>query len=370
MIAGKAKLLLGIVSVLVLTGCATQKKQLEHLGVISAIGYDAADAENLLGTVVLPNFTETGKEQVDVLSSKGHTSKQMRFNLSRLSERKLVSGQIRVVLYGEELARKGVLPLSDTLFRDAEIGSQMHLAVTEGKAAQYFLKRYPDKPSVDLYLYKMLRKEMDQNTIPKSNLHRFIRAAYDVGSDPVLPYLRPGKDDVLLDGVAVFRDDKFVGLLSAEEARYLSYLMGGNRNGEVDADLAESSPHGNHAHAVLMYLRVKRAIDLVSNGQAPSYKIKMDVEGAITEYTGAADMEDMKAVARIEKELAKQMRLNVLRVLEKLQTYNSDPVGFGEIYRSSGQGGNMTKDQWHKIYKKSTFDVSVNVKVLQTGMIH
>ncbi|WP_157722127.1 Ger(x)C family spore germination protein [Tumebacillus avium] len=355
------------------TGCQSQSSQriLEKLGVISAVGYDLRDDGNLLGTYVIPNFTETGGEKIDVLSAMGHTSKELRFRMSRQSERKLVSGQIRAVLYGEDLAKKGLLSISDTLFRDAEIGSQIHLAVVQGEAQSVFHKRYPDKPSIDLYLYRMMRKEMDENTIPKSNLHIFIHDVNGVGVDPVLPYLRLGKEDVIVDGVAVFHEDKMVGRLSAEEARLLSYLEGKKSLGELDVQLPEVSTSGEQAHAVLMYMHIDRKVDVNKKDGVPSIHYDLNIRGAITEYSGSQDLEQMPVVKKLEQSLQKKLQQRMDKVIDKLQNeYHSDPMGLGEMYRSKGFAPELDQKTWNELYAKAKVDVKIKVSILQTGMIH
>ncbi|MBL0387230.1 Ger(x)C family spore germination protein [Tumebacillus sp. ITR2] len=353
-------------------GCgARQQRQLEQLGVISAVGYDQAEHENITGTVVIPNFTDTGKEKIDVLTGTGGSSKELRFALSRMSERKLVSGQIRVVLYGDKLAREGIMPYSDTLFRDVEIGSQIYLAVVDGRAVDFFAKRYPDKPSVDIYLYRMLRKEMEQNTLPRSNLHHFLHDVYDHGSDPVLPYLRLGKEDIIIDGVAVFKDDVMVGRLDPEETRYLAYLGGGNSMGEVDVTLQEKTRSGEPAHAVVMYMKVKRKLDISQVQGHPKIVMHYEIDGAVTEYSGDSNLEEEPNIKKIELAIQKKMETSMKHLLHTLQhDYGSDPLGLIELYRSKGYVTKLDNKTGEDLYKKAELDVKVKMNILQTGMIH
>jgi spore germination protein len=353
-------------------GCVRQSRQLEQLGVVSAVSYDEGEQEEVLGSVVIPNFTETGQEKIDVLSGKGATSKELRFNLSRMSERKLVSGQIRVVLYGESLAKKGIMPYSDTLFRDVEIGSQIDMAVTEGRAMDFFNKRYPDKPSVDIYLYRLLRKEVEQKTLPKTNLYHFLHDAYDHGSDPVLPYLRLGKEDVIVDGVAVFRDDVMVGRLNAEETRFLAYLQGGGSLGEVDFQLEEKNRDGDPAHAVIMYMQFKRSVDVSQVQGHPKIFMNFKIDGAVTEYSGQEDLEDEAHLHRMEAALKHKIEASMNNVLQKLQReFRADPLGVMELYRSKGYVPELTENKFAEdMYSKAELGVQVDVRILQTGMIH
>lgn len=363
-----------LLSAVVLPGCTiTRSKVLEELGVVSAVGYDLAEnGGDLLGTTVLPNFTDTGQEKVDVLSVTGHTSKELRFNMSRMSERKLVSGQIRVVLYGEELSRTGILPLSDTLFRDAEIGSQIVLAVVEGRAINFFTKRYPDKPSIDIYLYRMLRKEMSERSMPKTNLHTFIRDVYDNGKDPVLPYLRLGKEDILVDGLAVFQEDKFIGLLNAKEARNLAYISStGTSTGELEATLKETIRQGGHAHAVLMYIKTSTDWNVSQSGGRPVFQANVLIQGAVSEYTGEQNLEEKQEIQKLEKEFAKEYQQELSALIKKLQKdFGTDQLGLGEMYRAKGFIKDLEKEKWREMYKQAKIDVKVNVRILQTGMIH
>lgn len=369
------RLLLLTLTASVLSGCtqesASRQRVLEKLGVISGIGYDTVEDGKMLGSALLPNFIQTGQEQVDVLTTIGHTSKEIHFNLASLTERKLVSGQIRVVLYGNELAEQGILPLSDTLFRDSEIGSQIHLAIVQGRAVEYFLKRYPDKPSTDLYLYQLLRKQMEHNVIPKSNLHTFLHDVYDSGKDAILPYLRLGKEDVILDGLAVFKDDKMVGRLNAQESRLLAYMTGTLSIGELETELPELTSHSERARVLMMYLKLQHKIDVSQAGNRPKFQIHLQVKGAVSEYTGSQDLEKPDTITRLEKQLEAKLQKDANAVLHKLQKeLHSDPMGFGEMYRAHGYVEELKKTEWRKLYQQADIGVDVKIRIMQTGMIH
>jgi spore germination protein len=367
-------LLIGtLAATVMLAGCTTTRgKLLEQLGVISAVGFDlAGDHAGYLGSVVLPNFADTGQEKIEVLSVTGRTSKELRFNMSRMSERELVSGQIRVVLFGEELARSGVLPLTDTLSRDPEIGSQIMLAVVEGNVRNYFEKRYPDKPTIDLYLYRMLRKEMEERTLPLSNLHVFIRDVHDEGKDPVLPYLRLGREDVQVDGVAVFRDDMMIGHLNAKETLNLASLYDGSSTGELDVTLKERTQHGENAHAVLKFLKTARHWEVGQVDDRPKFTVRLTIDVAVTEYSGDANLEEKREIKRLEQEISKELQQELRSLIKKLQKeYKTDQLGLGEMYRAKGYLKEFDhEDGWSKLYEKADIDVLVRVRILQTGMM-
>ncbi|MGB8955070.1 MAG: Ger(x)C family spore germination C-terminal domain-containing protein, partial [Tumebacillaceae bacterium] len=194
---------------------------------------------------------------------------------------------------------------------------------------------------------------------------------YDSGKDAMLPYLRLGKEDVILDGLAVFDDDKMVGRVNAEEARLLAYLMGRMSVGELDAELPEPTSHAEHARVLLMYLKLKHKIDVSQVGNRPKFQIHLEVKGAVSEYTGAADLENPDSIKKLEKQLEAKLQKDATAVLHKLQKeFHSDPMGFGEMYRAHGYVEELTKTKWRKYYQQADIGVDVKIRIMQTGMIH
>ncbi|MCE5172284.1 Ger(x)C family spore germination C-terminal domain-containing protein [Paenibacillus profundus] len=55
--------------------------------------------------------------------------------------------------------------------------------------------------------------------------------------------------------------------------------------------------------------------------------------------------------------------------IRKLQRFNSDAVGFGEVYRSSVRHSNLNQEKWHALFPEAKIESRVQVNLVRTGTI-
>jgi spore germination protein len=121
--------------ILILTTSCVRNEQLEKLSIISAIGFDSDEGDKIKGTSVIGQFDPSQKDITEVLSSTAYTSKMIRQIINLGTRNKMVSGQIRVVLFGSELAESGnLINIVDTMSRDPAIGTMVYLGLSETTA--------------------------------------------------------------------------------------------------------------------------------------------------------------------------------------------------------------------------------------------
>ena len=118
---------------LFLSSCV-ETKQLEKLGLITARGYDLEKKNKIKGTVVVHKFDPIAENLTQVISVEANTSKALRQKQNLEIDQKLVSGQLRCVIYSKELAEKGISQLVDALNRDPTVGNMVYLTVAEEDA--------------------------------------------------------------------------------------------------------------------------------------------------------------------------------------------------------------------------------------------
>ncbi|WP_297987649.1 Ger(x)C family spore germination protein [Anoxybacillus sp.] len=365
-----------IVCMLVLGGCV-QPRVLERQGIITAAGFDKK-GKLYEGASVMLSFQTTGSSLSEVIEATNKTSKGLRQDLEAQTSHDLGSGQIRVVVYGKELAaNEGIFPLTDTLQRDANIGSLVYLAVGEPDAKKIVKsKKHEDTPDIGTYLYRLIEKNLRSESLLAATLHEFIHSYYDVGKDPILPCLSLRDDKPIIEKVALFRGDKFVGTVKLDESFYIKILASeynaGLKNITVPRD--ELAPllikkKGKKVNIVINEIKTKRKIKLISQGAAPHFRVTVKLQAEILEMS-----EKMKPIMEanvhiLERAIEKQMKKEMEQLLNKLKAYNTDPIGFGQIYDHSVRGLQLTDKQWSKLYEHAKIDVDVNVSILRTGTI-
>ncbi|WP_231563809.1 hypothetical protein [Anoxybacillus sp. KU2-6(11)] len=93
-----------IVCMLLLSGCV-QPRVLERQGIITAAGFDKKGKLYEAGSVML-SFQTAGSSMSEVIEATNKTSKGIRQDLEAQTSHDLGSGQIRIVVYGKELAEQ------------------------------------------------------------------------------------------------------------------------------------------------------------------------------------------------------------------------------------------------------------------------
>ncbi|MGO4272670.1 Ger(x)C family spore germination protein, partial [Paenibacillus sp. TAF58] len=127
----KSLLVLSVIVLLLPIGCV-QKRILEELGLVVVVGYDPQEDNRIMGTALLHQIDPEAKEKVQVVVSTANTSKGIRNSQNRELSKRVVSGQLRIAMYNEKLARSGILTLTDTLSRDPSISDTVYVTVSKG----------------------------------------------------------------------------------------------------------------------------------------------------------------------------------------------------------------------------------------------
>ncbi|MGG4000239.1 Ger(x)C family spore germination protein [Anoxybacillus kestanbolensis] len=365
-----------IVCMLLLSGCVPPRI-LEKQGIITAVAFDKKGKSYEVGSVML-SFQTTKSSMSEVIEATNKTGKGFRQVLEARTSHDLGSGQLRVIVYGKELAEKeGVFTITDALQRDASIGSLVYLAVGEPNAKEILKsKKHEDMPDIGTYLYRLIEKNLRSESLLAATLHEFIHSYYDVGKDPVLPYLSIRDDKPIIEKVALFRGDKLVGSVPLDESFYIKMLaseysaglknISASRDGVAPLLLKKK---GKKVDIVMNEIHTKRKIKLISQEPVPHFRITVKLQAEILEMSEKMKPITQANIRTLERAIEKQMKKEIEKLLNKLKAYKTDPIGFGEIYDHSVRGLQLTDKQWYKLYDDAKMDVDMHVSILRTGTI-
>lgn len=213
---------LWLLIVILLIGCSDQKI-IEELAFERSIAYDAIEGVSPKEKVrITYSVPLAGEDKKILFTAETRTSKQARSLFSKQNDRTLVSGQLRQVLFGKDLARHGIWEHIDPLLRDPSIGRTVFVTMVDGEARNILTKQYIQDPTSGEYIYDMLERGTTLTDIPRSNLHTFSRDYYDYGIDPAVPILKLEKDYARISGIAFFQNDRYV--TEIDQNKNLIYL--------------------------------------------------------------------------------------------------------------------------------------------------
>ena len=373
-----------VIFMVAITGCV-QQKQLEKLGLITTQGYDTSgkDQDLIKGTSVVEKFDPMAQTATKIITTYARTSKGLRQVQNLESNQKLVSGQLRSVVYGRKIAERGIVQLVDTLNRDAAIGNMVYLTVADGTAEE-IMKINKNKTNVDLgtYIYNLIKQNVEGEQVISPTLHEFNHNYYDIGKDAVLPILKVKNQDVIIDGVGLFKEDRLVGEIEQGKLFYLKVLIDKYKAGsqeigisrdKIKSILLKSEPSVNNPIYKKLYITIdnihsKTKIKLVDKKKF-LFKVDIKLDSRLLEMTDPLDLTKPASIKLLGKEVDKAMEKNVEKLLVYFRDIGIDPVGIGNEYETHLRGKQITRGEWRKKYKEAKFDVSVNNTIERTGVI-
>ncbi|MBM7584017.1 spore germination protein [Bacillus pakistanensis] len=344
-----------------LTAC-TEKKIVDELGLINGVSYDLSDQEDqYFITVSFPKTSEkTSEYHAKVIATNAKSSKEAKMKLMQKTNFNLVSGQARLALFGEEVAKKGIYNIVESLLRDPSIGSRIYLAVASSTGNEILNKKLIDEPDNVFYIFSLLDKAQMQNSTPSINLYEFTRDYYDDGIDPILPVFKTLDNEITLDGYSIFDDDRSITRIKGQNVQLLFILRKSIKNGNLYFELDSGEK------IMLSYFKSKRDIQVKNKS---SLKVDVHVHGQIQEYDGKKDLTDKKQIKELEKEMSDYLNEKLNTLIELLQENHTDPIGFGQYVRNDSTFEDWKKINWNETYKNLSIDVKSTIKISDIGKV-
>lgn len=351
---------------LLLAGCNQDQNILERIGYIRIGAFDPAEGENIRLTINVPltiNEGQNTKRLTEVLTIEARGSKEARNMLQTQSSRKLVSGQLRTILFNKELAAQGLTPYLDTLIRDPSISKRTEMVIAEGSAQEMVTKEYPGHPGADQYIDLLLRKEFEMQHVPHILLHQFIRDYYDDGKDPMAPLLSPKEASLELSGIALFRSDKYAGKVERAEFPYFTMLYQSQTKGEFTINTDDPALKSITFSAIKSKRRIK--IKKIRDGKYVA-DIGIRIDGGVLEYIGNLNLtqSDRK---KLEGLIGEYVTKRAEQILAKLQRIGSDPVGIGQYVRNKMTYSAWKESDWKELYANMEFRVHTRFIIKNFG---
>jgi spore germination protein len=339
-----------------LSGCV-EDKIIDDINIISAVGYDKAEGDQVMGTVIIPVYKADQSISNTSFTAVAEQSKAINRKIQQKSADPMENGSIEVVLFGKELAEEGVIEITDTLERDAKIGSNLFLAVVDGKAREV-LETDLGNRGTGAYLSTLLEHNMTRRELPLSNLHLFLYTYYSKVKDSALPYVSLEGEMVNIKGVALFDKNKVVSYLDDSDMFFFKALMENFKNGSYTFMIEDE-------FVTTYSLTLKREYVIERALTDPFVKLEVKLEGHIREFSG--EKLEPKMIKKIEEKFEKIITEKTETLLTKFQEQHIDPVGIGLWAKT--QTRKFDEDKWNEVYEKATFKVNSEVSITETGVI-
>ncbi|MGO4699562.1 Ger(x)C family spore germination protein [Paenibacillus sp. 2TAB26] len=360
---------LWILATLVLTGCGDQRI-LENTGFIQSTSYDLLPDGKINYGISVPIANPEIKTSRDFISTEAKSSKEGRILLAKKTNLTLVSGQLRTTLFGLPLAKKGIWEFIYTLLRDPTISDQVKVVVVDGNAKNLLEKNYTSYPRTGKYIDRLIQKEAKGQTIPLTTLYSFVRDYYDDGIDPIAPLIKDAGESIVIDGIALFKDDKYVGKIKSEDSLIFSFLLDSFNHGEINIDLIEEESLDSKTIMLNSMNSTRKVYVKHENDGQTSVFINVDIKASILEYIGELMMSNDSERKKLELDISNILTQRAEGIIKFLQEKKTDSLGIGTYFRNSMTHYAWKDISWNDQYPVLNIQCKVNIKIKDYGFRH
>lgn len=372
---------------LLLGGCWS-KRELNELAIAVAIGVDkVGDQYEVSVQVVNPSEIaskqpSTNRTPVSTYHAKGKSIFEAIRRMTTVTPRKIYFSHIQVMIIGEDLAEAGISETLDFFARDHEIRKDFYIVVSNESTAKEILgiitpiekvpanKMYNSLESSETVWASTNTVDLDElvNSLGKKEKSSVlstitIQGNPDIGVDQLNIEKIDSPVKLQYLGIAVFKQDKLIGLLNEDESKGYNFLKD-----KVKSTIEViSCPDGGELSTELINAKTKIK-GKIKNG-VPLIDISVKVTQNVAEVDCNIDLTKEEIIEQIDKDASELIKKKIQKTLDTLQKdYKADVLEFGEvIHRADYKEWRKIKNDWVQLFPDLKVNVSVDVHTRGLG---
>ncbi|MGF9963630.1 Ger(x)C family spore germination protein [Bacillus rhizoplanae] len=352
---------------LLFTTACVPKSIVDDVSLLQGAVFDVAsdtDSNKKRVKVTSVNPIQRKGNKVEVLQAYGNTVKQIKVTTSLESGKPLVSGQMRIVLFTEKIAKKGLSNLLDTLIRDVNIGNLSYVGLLEGggngEGEKLLSGKYSTSANVAIYMAKMLEHNMKIGVVPKDNLQLQGFRYYNTGQDTYMPILKKKKKNIKITSIALFKKDKYVGKVEEKDMFLFKSLL---EKSQMDSHEFKT----NSGYVLINNIRSSPSYRVYIKNGKPSFFIHVKMTARIQEISKTINLENKKNVEKIKKDIETNLNKDGVKLIKKFQSLGTDPLALGARFKQHYRPFKLK--EWEKMYKDVPVKVKFVVDITNSGVI-
>ena len=338
---------------------------IQNLSVPIGVGCDLENEDGGIISYGLPIsvyiFQSPGNLLTDVYIGKAKNIGETRENRQTKSNRRFLLGLERVFVIGENYAQYGTRNLIDILVNNPEINDKAKMVVYKGKAEDILKHKVTGYESSAEFIDGLISSSKQFNFFAEQYTFMDMIVRVDAeGRNLVLPYIELIQEDIVLTGLAIFKEDKMIAKASIEEAKIINIL----RENKVSGMLTIQK---NAKEYINYYAKSKRKVKCYKKDDKFTFIIDLNLDGAIVSNELYPDFySDPKVIKEFTKTMEDSVKKTCEEFINKAKcSYNVDVLELGKV--AAAKYGRMTGTDWDKEICNSNIEVNVKVKINTQG---
>lgn len=363
------------VALLLISGCWSYRS-LDEMIIVSGFTIDKEPDTGryiLVFETVDPNvpIKESGM-QAKLIEGEGLTIFDAIRNAKHQIPHKLYFSNAQIAIISEEIAREdGVASVIDMFVRDAELRETMSIAVSKEETARDILLLSAEDTNVKMFDFQVLLSNDQMDTASTRNvmLYHIFDLLEEQSTQLVLPVIDcvEENDEVVIEvnGLSVFKDDKMIGYIDPDQAKYFLMLVD-----EIEGGVIPVENVGEKSAKVSLEIRdakTKRSFEY--EDEQLTITIEPELEVFIGEVNTDLDLSETSVTDEIVSTGEQTIKARMAKVVQMSQKeYKSDILGIGELI--SGHDPKLwetIEPNWDEIFSDANVEIKPKVILVNTA---
>jgi spore germination protein KC len=349
------------------SGCWNYR-EVEELAIVAGVALDVHEDGMIHVTVEVVDISAGGQTTYKpvYLEADGKTVFDAIRKIISIDGKKLYWSHVKLIILSEKIASQDVAKYLDFLYRDPETRVDIWMVVSTEKTAEEVLRAKGQlKPIISFQIEDTMRSQQFISSFPHIELFEFFDRLFYKNISPILPTVRlvkqNGTETPMVEGTAIFKNNKLVGTIDAEDTMCMLWLRNEVKGGVVVVENAADT--GDNVALEIFKSRTK-IMPILDDG---IFVMKADVNMTVNigEIKGVTNFMTEEGAAKLKAAAEKQIHDQIQSSFEKVRDqYDSDVFGFGrklDMYMPSVW--NQIKNQWEQLFSEVQLEVKVDVNI-------
>lgn len=281
----------------------------------------------------------------------------------------------KVMMVDSSYAKEGIIELLDYTVRDAEFRSDIEIVISDDIDGNDFLNLKEINKTTFSLIDDIIHNQNKTGTFITTDVWNFVDLITQKGIEPIAPLLHINKGDctsdkseLMVNGVAVFKDFKMVGKLSGEEAIYLLFINDKIKNYPLPIPNFKQSTDSEPIPISLEILKSKTKVIPSNDNDDLCVNINIECDVAIAELGTEEDYITDRKV--LEKYVSNYIEENIKKLIYKLQNeYKSDIFGFGVSFKKNKPKiWKTVENSWDYEFTQLKVNVKTDVNIIESAL--
>lgn len=366
-----------------LSGCM-DKNEIESLGFVVALGLDLGNNNEVIVSLQILKSGDKSQSEKDITVGRakvyictGNTIYDAIYNLSKQLSMPIKFSNEKCIIIGRKFAETGIQPIIDFTLRFNDTRPTTPILVTNGRAADILQMEPPENPISAFTINDLIKRQRYLALVPITTNLEFannMKSESGISTCGVINIAKENEqkpnNSFMLSGSAVFRKDKLIGYMNAEETRGMQWIKGKVKLGSIvikAKDENKISLHIIKASSSIQPSIVDKQVYIRVNikEQSNIHEILEHISENMS-FNNNPNILDWLSKEQ-DKTIYDEVNLAINTAQNRL---SADIFDFANVlYREYPHEWNNIKGDWNKLFSHLNIEIDVSSEIKQTGIL-